>query len=67
VKPKLAAYTHVVLLALDSISPPPTVRELIERTRTTYAGPLVVGEDLMTIEVGDSVTVYRPGAGAARP
>jgi hypothetical protein len=27
----------------------------------------VVGEDLMTIEVGDSVTVYRPGAGAARP
>ena len=67
VKPKLAAYTHVVLLALDSISPPPTVRELIARTRTTYSGPLVVGEDLMTIEVGDSVTVYRPGPGAARP
>jgi Metal-dependent hydrolases of the beta-lactamase superfamily III len=67
VKPKLAAYTHVVLLTLDSISPPPTVRELIARTRTTYAGPLVVGEDLMTIEVGDSVTVHRSRPGAARP
>jgi ribonuclease Z len=66
VKPKLAAYTHIVLLALDSSSPPPTVQELIGRTRTTYAGPIVVGEDLMTIEVGDSVKVRRPGSGAAR-
>ncbi len=71
VKPKLAAYTHVVLLALDSLSPPPSVQELTARTRPTYAGPLVVGEDLMTIEVGDSVKVSRPrprpGPGAARP
>jgi ribonuclease Z len=42
------------------------VQELIGRTRTTYAGPIVVGEDLMTIEVGDSVKVRRPGSGAAR-
>jgi ribonuclease Z len=67
VKPKLAAYTHLVLLALDSTSAPPTVPELIARTRNTYAGPLVVGEDLMTIEVGDSVKVSRPDPGAARP
>lgn len=67
VKPKLAAYTHIVLLALDTITPPPTVPELVAQTRTTYAGPLVVGEDLMTIEVGDSVTVHRSARGAARP
>lgn len=67
VKPKLAAYTHVVLLTLDSSSPPPTVGEVAARTRTTYAGPLVVGEDLMTIEVGDSVTVNRSAPQATRP
>jgi ribonuclease Z len=61
VKPKLAVYTHIVLLALDSISPPPTVGDLVAQTRTTYAGPLVVGEDLMTIEVGDTVAVHRFG------
>jgi ribonuclease Z len=66
VKPKLATYTHIVLLALDSISPPPTVQDVVNRTRTTYDGPLVAGEDLMTIEVGDSVTVHRPDPGALR-
>ncbi len=66
VRPKLAVYTHVVLLALDSISPPPTVAEVLTRTRTTYSGPIVAGEDLMTIEVGDSVTVRRSDRGAVR-
>jgi ribonuclease Z len=46
VKPKLAVYSHIV---------PPDVPEVIPHTRRTYTGPLEVGEDLMTIEVGDKI------------
>jgi ribonuclease Z len=28
-------------------------------TRTTYAGPVEIGEDLMTIEVGETIAVRR--------
>ena len=59
VKPKLAVYTHVVLLTTDPSISPPTVVELTPRTRTTYSGPLEIGEDLMTILVGDTVEVRR--------
>jgi ribonuclease Z len=58
VKPKLAVYTHIGLVG------GPTARaalaaELIPRTRSTYAGPVEVGEDLMTIIIGDRVDVRR--------
>ena len=59
-KPKLAAFTHLVFLASEQI-PPASVDELIEETRQTYAGPLEVGEDLMSFEVGETVRVRRPG------
>lgn len=59
VKPKLAVYYHVVLLTTDPSISPPTVTELVPRTRTTYSGPLEIGEDLMTILIGDSVEVRR--------
>lgn len=55
VQPKLAVYSHIV-------TPGPTgpfavsTEDLIEQTRATYQGPLLVGEDLTVIEVGDSVT-----------
>jgi ribonuclease Z len=52
VKPKLAAYSHALLLGVS-------VDETLSRTRSAYQGPLVVGEDLMRFEVGDSVTVRR--------
>jgi ribonuclease Z len=51
VKPKLAVYSHIV---------PPDVPNVIPHTRKTYSGPLVVGEDLMTIEIGDKVEVLPP-------
>jgi ribonuclease Z len=35
--------------------PRPSVEALLEQTRKTYGGPLVVGEDLMTFEIGDDV------------
>jgi hypothetical protein len=30
-------------------------------TRTTYSGAVEIGEDLMTIEVGDTIAVRRRG------
>jgi ribonuclease Z len=58
-RPKLAAYTHVVQLASATV-PPPSIEDIIADTRKTYDGPLVVGEDLMSFEIGDAVTVVRP-------
>jgi ribonuclease Z len=37
---------------------------VIAPTRKTYAGPLELGEDLMVIEVGETVAVRRPAATA---
>jgi ribonuclease Z len=59
-KPKLAAFTHLVFLASDQ-TPPASVDDLIEETRQTYTGPLEVGEDLMSFEIGEKVRVRRPG------
>lgn len=57
-RPKMAVYTHLVLLSSKTI-PAPSVEDVVQETRTTYAGPLTVGEDLTTIDVGDTVTVHR--------
>jgi ribonuclease Z len=57
-KPKLAAYTHLVLLAGKDVAAP-SIEDLIAETRDTYAGPLVVGEDLVCFEVGEGVLVRR--------
>jgi ribonuclease Z len=57
-RPKLAAFTHLVMLASETVAAP-TVEELIAATRETYAGPLQVGEDLMTFEIGETVTARR--------
>ncbi|MEA2893068.1 MAG: ribonuclease, partial [Bradyrhizobium sp.] len=56
--PKLAAYTHLVLLASKDVAAP-LIDDLIAETRETYAGPLVVGEDLVCFEIGDEVFVRR--------
>jgi len=57
VSPKLAVYSHIVMLSLPGIPVPP-LGNLIEQTRETYRGPLILGEDLMRFEVGDSVQVF---------
>lgn len=57
-RPKLAAYTRLVLLANDKI-PPPNLADLIAETRRSYDGLLEVGEDLMCFEIGEIVTVRR--------
>jgi ribonuclease Z len=57
-RPKLAAYTHLVMLASDTVAAP-TIDDLVSETRTTYDGPLEVGEDLMCFELGERVSVKR--------
>jgi ribonuclease Z len=59
--PKLAAYTHISQLGTPT-APAPTIADIVDETRQTYQGPLVVGEDLMSFDVGASgIAVYRAG------
>jgi ribonuclease Z len=57
-KPKLAAYTHLVFLASDHI-PSASEDDLLAQTRRSYTGPLVVGEDLMSFDIGQSISIRR--------
>lgn len=52
VKPKLAAFSHIVALGVK-------VDDIASRARSTYQGPLEVGDDLMRFTIGDSVTVKK--------
>jgi ribonuclease Z len=54
--PKLAAYTHVVFLS-DDKTLPATIAELIRETRESYRGPLEIGQDLMSFDVGETVSI----------
>jgi ribonuclease Z len=56
--PKLAAFTHLVFLASQKI-PPATLDDLVAETRQTYGGPLEIGEDLMSFDIGETVVVRR--------
>ena len=60
IKPKLAVYTHYTRPRRDDI-PEVSIDEIISRTRAIYSGPLEAGEDLMSISIGNSVTVQRHG------
>jgi len=62
-KPKLAAYTHLVFLASKQVAPA-SIADLVAETRQTYGGPLEIGEDLMSFEIGQGVTVRRHPAPA---
>jgi len=58
VGPKLAVYTHLVVLgAFQSTLPEASLEGLISRTRKNYDGPLVIGEDLMSFIIDDKVTI----------
>jgi ribonuclease Z len=59
VKPKLAVFTHVALLTTDRNVPLPTGDDVVRRAHTTYKGRILLGEDLMIIDVGDKIEVRR--------
>ena len=50
VHPKLAVYTHIVLLS-NKDNPEFTIDDVIRETRKTYDGPLVAGTDLMSFDI----------------
>jgi ribonuclease Z len=56
-QPKLAAYTHLVLLGSPAY-PTPKVADIERKTREKYSGPLALGTDLMAFDIRkDQVTV----------
>ncbi len=59
VQPKLAVYSHIILLSSDPNIPPPGVKDLMLRTQKIYDGAVYVGEDLLMIEIGDKVNVVK--------
>lgn len=61
--PRQAVYTHIIRVSTHKDYPRPPIEGIMNRTRAAgYDGPLVVGEDLMTITVGDTVQVDKPKA-----
>ncbi|MBR0960627.1 MBL fold metallo-hydrolase [Bradyrhizobium japonicum] len=65
-KPKLAVYSHIVF---GTVKPAPDIPEepLILRTRTAYKGPLLVGRDLMSFRIGESVEAFSPDGAKLEP
>lgn len=51
VKPKLAAYSHIANPYKR------TEQDLLKQTKANYPGPIILGEDLMTFSIADSVSV----------
>ena len=49
VRPKLAVYNHLLLFGRA------TAYDLIPATRVKYSGPLLVGQDLLQIDIGETV------------
>jgi len=64
VKPRLAVYSHIVLVTTDPSFTEPTSAEVLKLTRKAYDGPLEMGEDLMTIGIGDKIDVHRSALSA---
>ena len=61
VKPKLAAYTHLVFLGSPDY-PAPKVADIERTTRATYSGPLALGTDLMAFGVRNDQVIVIPDA-----
>jgi len=59
VKPRLAIYSHIALVLTDPTIAPPTIDDVLPRTKLNYSGTVEIGEDLMTIEIADKITVKR--------
>jgi ribonuclease Z len=55
--PKLAVFSHIVLSARPNV-PALTMEQVVEQTRQTYSGPLQGGEDLMSFDIADQVSIW---------
>ncbi len=57
-KPRLAVYNHVLLLGIKD-------EAVMKRTREAYKGKVIMGHDLMRIEVDDEINVRRIPVGSS--
>ena len=53
VHPRLAAYSHIV--KIHGL----TEADIMKRTKATYSGPVIMGEDLMSFSISDTVSVNK--------
>ena len=53
VKPKLAVYSHIVKLYGR------TEEEIMKKTKANYSGQVIMGEDLMSFSISDTVSVNK--------
>jgi ribonuclease Z len=59
IHPKLAVYSHIAQLGTPA-APAPDLADIVSETRQTYQGPLAIGEDLMTFDIGaNGIAMYR--------
>jgi ribonuclease Z len=65
-RPKLAVYSHIVFATVKPVQDVPEDM-LIARTRTTYDGPLIVGRDLMSFAIADTVEAFAANGDPVKP
>ena len=53
VKPKLAVYSHISKIYGQ------TEEDILKRTKANYSGPLIMGEDLMSFSINDTVSISK--------
>jgi ribonuclease Z len=53
-RPKLAVYSHIVIFGGTDEA------DILPRTRRAYGGPVILGHDLTSVAVGDTVASSRP-------
>jgi ribonuclease Z len=53
VKPKLAVYSHISKIYGQ------TEEDILKRTKANYSGPLIMGEDLMSFSISDTVSISK--------
>ena len=59
IHPKLAVYSHIAQLGTPA-APAPDLADIVSETRQTYQGPLAIGEDLLTLDIGaNGIAIYR--------
>ncbi len=58
-KPRLAVFYHFVLLG-NLGNPPVTEKDVFDKARSTYDGPLLIGEDLMAFRLDRDAVVPLP-------
>ena len=60
-RPTLAVYSHIVIFGGSDEA------DIMSRTRHGYAGPVLLGHDLMSVAVGDTVATSRPRPALVAP